>query len=129
MTKLKVYIDRAGRSSIKFNVQCLRGAEIRRISSQSEEQVQFALLTPRRDDRRTVAQPARDLEGDIHKSFGRKNRKHKDWITSDTWKLITERKNFKDQINQTQATEEKDELQARYWEKNREVKKEPETTI
>ena len=60
----------------------------------------------------------------MHKSFGeKKNRKHKEWITSDTWELITERKNLKDQINQTQATEEKHELQAPYWEKNREVKR------
>ena len=93
----------------------------------SEEQVQFALPTQRRDDRRTVAEPARDLEGDMHKSFGeKKTRKHKEWITSNTWELI--RKNLKEQINQTHATEEKHELQARYWEDNREVKKVPEKT-
>ncbi|CAE1310681.1 unnamed protein product [Acanthosepion pharaonis] len=37
------------------------------------------------------------------------------------WALITERKELKDQINQTQDREEKQELQTRYWEKNRKV--------
>ena len=39
-------------------------------------------------------------------ALGRKTRKHKEWITSDTWTLITERKNLKDRINQTQDQEE-----------------------
>ena len=44
-------------------------------------------------------------------------------IKSDTWTLITERENLKDRINQTQDQDEKHELQAQYWEKNRQVKK------
>ena len=56
-------------------------------------------------------------------ALGRKTRKHKEWITSDTWTHITERKNLKDRINQTQDQEEKHEIQAQYWEKNRKVKR------
>ena len=56
-------------------------------------------------------------------SPGKKTRKHKEWLTTETWTLITERKRLKDQINQTQVQEEKQELQAHYWDKNQEVKR------
>ena len=56
-------------------------------------------------------------------ALSRQTRKHKEWVTSDTWTLITERKTLKDRIKQTQDQEEKHELQVQYWEKNRQVKK------
>ena len=31
-------------------------------------------------------------------ALGRKTRKHKEWITSDTWTLINERKNLKTEL-------------------------------
>lgn len=57
------------------------------------------------------------------KRKGKKTRKHKEWLTTETWALNTERKRVKDRINQTQVQQEKQELQACYWDKNPEVKR------
>ena len=55
--------------------------------------------------------------------LGTKTKRHKEWLTTDTWALITERKSLKDSINQTQDQGEKQELQTRYWEINKGVKR------
>ena len=55
--------------------------------------------------------------------LGKKTKKHKEWLTTDTWALITERKSLKDRINKTQDQGEKQELQTRYWEINKGVKR------
>ena len=54
--------------------------------------------------------------------LGKQTRKHKEWITTETWTLIRERKQLKDLVNQTQDQKQKQELQAHYWDKNRQVK-------
>ncbi|RUS70579.1 hypothetical protein EGW08_021658 [Elysia chlorotica] len=53
--------------------------------------------------------------------LGKKFRKHKELISTDTWTRITERKNSKHKINQAQGIEEKHLLQAPYLEKDREI--------
>ena len=55
--------------------------------------------------------------------LGKKTKKHKEWLTSETWVLIAERKRVKNQINQIQDPEEKRELQAQYWTLNIFVKR------
>ena len=85
-TKLKAYTDRSRRPSIKFNVQCLRGEQKSFKNSNRSEETYTKVLS-------------------------KKTRKHKKLITSDTLKLIIGRENLKDQINQTQAKDEKHELQ------------------
>ncbi|KAK7461187.1 hypothetical protein BaRGS_00038775 [Batillaria attramentaria] len=47
--------------------------------------------------------------------LGKKTRQHKEWLTSDTWDLITERKRLKDLINHTDDQDDKCDLQAQYW--------------
>ena len=47
--------------------------------------------------------------------LGKKTKKHKELLTTETWVLIAERKRVKNQINQIQDPEEKRELQAQYW--------------
>ena len=44
-------------------------------------------------------------------------------MTANTWILINERKQLKNDINQTQDLQQKQDLQAQYWELNRQVKK------
>nr|KAG5710147.1 hypothetical protein BaRGS_006666 [Batillaria attramentaria] len=55
--------------------------------------------------------------------LGKKTRQHKEWLTSDTWDLITERKRLKDLINHTDDQDDKRDLQAQYWDVNRQVKR------
>nr|KAG5701327.1 hypothetical protein BaRGS_006101 [Batillaria attramentaria] len=55
--------------------------------------------------------------------LGKKTRQHKEWLTSDTWDLITERKRLKDLINHTDDQDHKRDLQAQYWDVNRQVKR------
>nr|KAG5708548.1 hypothetical protein BaRGS_032969 [Batillaria attramentaria] len=57
------------------------------------------------------------------KVLGKKTRQHKEWLTSDTWDLITERKRLKDLINHTDDQDDKRDLQAQYWDVNRQVKR------
>ena len=123
-TKLKAYKDQAERPSHKFNVQCLKEKQ------KSEEfkidlRNKFSVLSLLPEE--TIEEQWHSLretwKATCTTALGRKTRKHKEWITSDTWTLITERKNLKDRINQTQDQEEKHELQVQYWEKNRQVKR------
>ena len=55
--------------------------------------------------------------------LGKKAKKHKEWLTTETWVLIAEKKWVKNQINQIQDPEEKKELQAQYWTLNTFVKR------
>ena len=55
--------------------------------------------------------------------LGKKTKKHKEWLTTETWVLIAERKRVKSQINQIQDPEEKRELRAQYWTLNTFVKR------
>nr|KAG5703944.1 hypothetical protein BaRGS_020541 [Batillaria attramentaria] len=55
--------------------------------------------------------------------LGKKTRQHKEWLTSDTWDLITERKRLKDLINHTDDQDHKRDLQAQYWDVNRQAKR------
>nr|KAG5702316.1 hypothetical protein BaRGS_002983 [Batillaria attramentaria] len=57
------------------------------------------------------------------KVLGKKTRQHKEWLTSDTWDLITERKRLKDLINHTDDQDDNRDLQAQYWDVNRQVKR------
>nr|KAG5701607.1 hypothetical protein BaRGS_019296 [Batillaria attramentaria] len=59
----------------------------------------------------------------MQKVLGKKTRQHKEWLTSDTWDLITERKRLKDLINHTDDQDDKRDLQAQYWDVNRQVKR------
>ena len=123
-TKLKAYNDLAGRPSHKFNVQCLKEKQ-KSEEFKTELRNKFSVLSLLPEE--TIEEQWRSLretwKATCTTALGRKTRKHKEWITSDTWTLITERKNLKDRINQTQDQEEKHELQAQYWEKNRQVKR------
>lgn len=56
-------------------------------------------------------------------SPGKENKKHEEWLITETWAHITKRKQLKDKINQTQGQENKLVLQACYWNKNREMKR------
>nr|KAG5693220.1 hypothetical protein BaRGS_034479 [Batillaria attramentaria] len=55
------------------------------------------------------------------KCWERRTRQHKEWLTSDTWDLITERKRLKDLINHTDDQDDKRDLQAQYWDANRQA--------
>ena len=123
-TKLKAYNDQAGRPSHKFNVQCLNEKQ-KSEEFKIELRNKFSVLSLLPEE--TIEEQWHSLretwKATCTTALGRKTRKHKEWITSDTWTLITERKSLKDRINQTQDQDEKHELQAQYWEKNRQVKK------
>nr|KAG5699714.1 hypothetical protein BaRGS_022112 [Batillaria attramentaria] len=56
-------------------------------------------------------------------SAGKEDETTQEWLTSDTWDLITERKRLKDLINHTDDQDHKRDLQAQYWDVNRQVKR------
>ena len=122
-TKLKGYNDRAGRTSHKFNVHSLTERE--KAEFKVELINKFSVLS--RLSEETVEEQWSSLR-EVWKTtctsvLGKKTRKHKEWIRTETWTLITERKQLKDQINHTQNQEQKQELQAHYWVMNRQVKR------
>jgi hypothetical protein len=55
--------------------------------------------------------------------LGKKTRKHKEWLKADTWDLIIEQKHLKNLINNANDKEHRWELQAQYWDVNRQVKR------
>jgi hypothetical protein len=57
------------------------------------------------------------------KVLGFKEKNKQDWMTQQTWKKIRERKRIKDEMNVCKTRAKKIELQKKYTEKNREVKR------
>jgi hypothetical protein len=55
--------------------------------------------------------------------LGFKEKNEKDWMIQQTWEKIRERKNIKEELNACKTRARKAELQNKYAEKNREVKK------
>ena len=122
--KLKVYRDRADRPSHKHNVQSLKD-KIKAKVYQCELRNQFSTLAHQPDEisREDMAWPEGHLEGHMQRGPGEETRRLKEWLTAYTWTLINERKQLKNDVNQTQDLQQKRDLQAQYWELNRQVKK------
>ena len=57
------------------------------------------------------------------KILGYKNNQKKDWITNETWNKIEERKNIKNKLNSSRTRAKKQELQVKYNEANKDIKK------
>ena len=123
-TKLKAYNDQAGRPSHKFNVHILKERN-KAEEFQIELRNKFSVLSHLTEE--TIEEQWQSMretwKTTCQAVLGKKTKKHKEWLTTETWALITERKQLKDQVNQAQEHEEKQELQTLYWEKNRQVKK------
>nr|KAG5713351.1 hypothetical protein BaRGS_024899 [Batillaria attramentaria] len=123
-TKLKAYNDQAGRPAHKFNVHSLK-EKVKAEEFSVELRNKFSALSLLPEE--TVEEQwhsLREIWTTTCKTvLGKKTRKHKEWLTTETWTRITERKHLKDQISQAQDPKEKQELQARYWEKSRQVKR------
>nr|KAG5686806.1 hypothetical protein BaRGS_013126 [Batillaria attramentaria] len=87
----------------------------------------FKALLNRQAERATIEEHWHDLRetwtATCREVLGKKTRQHKEWLTSDTWDLITERKRLKDLINHTDDQDHKRDLQAQYWDVNRQVKR------
>ena len=96
-TQLKAYNDQAERPTHKFNVQCLKEKQ-KSEEFKIELRNKFSVLSLLPEE--TIAEQWHSLQetwkATCTTALGRKTRKHKEWITSDTWTLITERKNLKD---------------------------------
>ena len=123
-TKLKAYKDQAGRPSHKYNVHSLK-EEVKADEFKVQLRNKFSMLSQLPDQ--TVEEHWNSLRETwtttCNEVLGKKKRKHKEWITTETWATIRERKQLKDLVNKTQNQEQKQELKAHYWEKNRQVKK------
>nr|KAG5690573.1 hypothetical protein BaRGS_009235 [Batillaria attramentaria] len=122
--KLKAYRDQADRPSHKYNVHSLKES-VKTNAFRCELRNRFSALdTPPEE---TIEEHWHDLRetwtATCKKVLGKKTRQHKEWLTSDTWDLITERKRLKDLINHTDDQDDKRDLQAQYWDVNRQVKR------
>ena len=114
--KFKANKDQASRTSHKFNVNCLE--EKRKVNEFSVElKNKISSLSQLQEE--NIEDQWHHIQ-EIWKStcstvLGKKTKKHKEWLTTETWVLIAERKRVKNQINQIQDPEEKRKLQAQYW--------------
>ena len=115
--KFKAYKDQASRPSHKFNVNCLKEQEKGKVNEFSVElKNKFSSLSQLQEE--NIEDQWHHIQ-EVWKStcstvVGKKTKKHKEWLTTETWVLIAERKRVKNQINQIQDPEEKRELQAHY---------------
>ncbi|PVD19665.1 hypothetical protein C0Q70_20155 [Pomacea canaliculata] len=122
--KLKSFIDTAARPHHKFNTQYFKNKETREIynceiknkyealSGLAEESVEEHWSTLKRIWKSTCT--------DV---LGKRERKHKEWMTQETWAKIESRKGLKQKLKQCQDQQEKEGLRAKYWEANRQVKR------
>nr|KAG5695646.1 hypothetical protein BaRGS_029136 [Batillaria attramentaria] len=122
--KLKAYRDQADRPSHKYNVHSLKES-VKTNAFRCELRNRFSALDTLPEE--TIEEHWHDLRetwtATCKKVLGKKTRQHKEWLTSDTWDLITERKRLKDLINHTDVQDHKRDLQAQYWDVNRQVKR------
>nr|KAG5694296.1 hypothetical protein BaRGS_032014 [Batillaria attramentaria] len=122
--KLKAYRDQADRPSHKYNVHSLKES-VKTNAFKCELRNRFSALDTLPEE--TIEKHWHDLRETwtttCREVLGKKTRQHKEWLTSDTWDLITERKRLKDLINHTDDQDHKRDLQAQYWDVNRQVKR------
>nr|KAG5685242.1 hypothetical protein BaRGS_035258 [Batillaria attramentaria] len=122
--KLKAYRDQADRPSHKYNVHSLKES-VKTNAFRCELRNRFSALDTLPEE--TIEEHWHDLRetwtATCREVLGKKTRQHKEWLTSDTWDLITERKRLKDLINHTDDQDHKRDLQAQYWDVNRQVKR------
>nr|KAG5702922.1 hypothetical protein BaRGS_034695 [Batillaria attramentaria] len=122
--KLKAYRDQADRPSHKYNVHSLKES-VKTNAFRCELRNRFSALDTLPEE--TIEEHWHDLRetwtATCREVLGKKTRQHKEWLTSDTWDFITERKRLKDLINHTDDQDHKRDLQAQYWDVNRQVKR------
>nr|KAG5712555.1 hypothetical protein BaRGS_011529 [Batillaria attramentaria] len=122
--KLKAYRDQADRPSHKYNVHSLKES-VKTNAFRCELRNRFSALDTLPEE--TIEEHWHDLRetwtATCREVLGKKTRQHKEWLTSDIWDLITERKRLKDLINHTDDQDHKRDLQAQYWDVNRQVKR------
>nr|KAG5701138.1 hypothetical protein BaRGS_002614 [Batillaria attramentaria] len=122
--KLKAYRDQADRPSHKYNVHSLKES-VKTNAFRCELRNRFSALDTLPEE--TIEEHWHDLRetwtATCREVLRKKTRQHKEWLTSDTWDLITERKRLKDLINHTDDQDDKRDLQAQYWDVNRQVKR------
>nr|KAG5690574.1 hypothetical protein BaRGS_009236 [Batillaria attramentaria] len=122
--KLKAYRNQADRPSHKYNVHSLKES-VKTNAFRCELRNRFSALDTLPEE--TIEEHWHDLRetwtATCREVLGKKTRQHKEWLTSDTWDLITERKRLKDLINHTDDQDHKRDLQAQYWDVNRQVKR------
>nr|KAG5689438.1 hypothetical protein BaRGS_012260 [Batillaria attramentaria] len=122
--KLKAYRDQADRPSHKYNVHSLKES-VKTNAFRCELRNRFSALDTLPEE--TIEEHWHALRetwtATCREVLGKKTRQHKEWLTSDTWDLITERKRLKDLINHTDDQDHKRDLQAQYWDVNRQVKR------
>ncbi|PVD38168.1 hypothetical protein C0Q70_00779 [Pomacea canaliculata] len=121
---LTSFHDTSDRPHHKFNVQFLRDRK-KQNEFNCEVKNRFATLEGLLEE--TVSNHWTGLQETWKNAFthvlGKKGKQHKEWLTLGTWQKIEKRKELKQKINQCQDQQEKDELRAKYWEINKEVKK------
>ena len=122
--KLKVYRDRANRPSHKYNVYSMKDKTKAEVY-QHALRYRFSALAHQPEVLvKDTWRGLRDtLNAICNNVLGKKTRQHKEWLSANAWTIINERKQLKNDINQTQDSQQKQDLQAQYLEFNRQVKK------
>ncbi|RUS90025.1 hypothetical protein EGW08_002212 [Elysia chlorotica] len=122
--KLKAYRDQAERPSHKYNVHSLKDKETL-TTFKCDLKNRFQALESLPDE--TIEEHWQNLRETwtttCMEVLGKKTRKRKEWLTPETWDIITERKRLNDLINHTDEVEHKRDLQEQYWAVNRQVKR------
>ena len=122
--KLKKYADSENRPQQQYNVHKLKSREIK-LEFNCAVRIRFETLEDMTEDSiEVVWTTLQETWKDVCKEvLGKRERKHKVWLSTVTWTLIKERKQMKQMVNRCETVEEKQELQAKYWQLNKVVKK------
>ena len=123
--KLRAFKDTGDRPHIKFNTQKLKDKETRDTFCITIKNKFEALNSL------TEETPLEEQWNDIKKTFiescqetlGKREFNMKPWMSTNTWKLIEERRKLKDQINCCTNEEDKNNLRRDYTNQDKEVKK------
>ena len=124
--KLRSFQDTADKPHLKFNVMKLynkRTTEEFKCTLRNK----FEALTGLVDCEVEIDDHWKELQETFKTTcsevLGKRDRNHKEWLSLDTWALISQRKTAKQQINQSNNDSHKAQLQREYWDINRKVKK------
>ena len=123
-TKLKSFKDTSDKPHHKFNTHYLKNGTVKEIFNCSVKN-RYESLSGLIEE--TVEHHWLKIQQIWNTActevLGKKQRKHKEWMSAETWAKIEARKELKQKINQCQEGLEKENLRNQYWEANRMVRK------
>ena len=121
--KLRAKQDHTCTPHYKYNTQNLKSKEIAETFSCSVKNRYSALEFVEEDVDSHWTALKHTWQKSCDEVLGKRRKSQKEWLSAETWNLITQRKRLKVDINSCSGQAKKSNLTSRYWQLNKDVRK------